>query len=177
MLQVRRLPRIDHGDRVDHGDRFEHRECLVLSLLSSSSLRALLVNLRTHFLQTSRLGSFNRLRSYCWALVHSRNKTDVILGLQLVEALLSHPEDGLNHRELLYLKAVGLYRRGENLDARQTLKELIEAHPDFRQAETLLEHVESEVVKDGIVGLTAGAAILGVVTTVAIAAASGSRKR
>ncbi|MEO2190960.1 MAG: hypothetical protein ABGY24_00800 [bacterium] len=140
-------------------------------------MRALLVNLRTHFLQTSRLGSFNRLRSYCWALVHSRNKTDVILGLQLVEALLSHPEDGLNHRELLYLKAVGLYRRGENLDARQTLKELIEAHPDFRQAETLLEHVESEVVKDGIVGLTAGAAILGVVTTVAIAAASGSRKR
>lgn len=101
----------------------------------------------------------------------------MILGLQLVEALLSHPEDGLNHRELLYLKAVGLYRRGENLDARQTLKKLIEAHPDFRQAETLLEHVESEVVKDGIVGLTAGAAILGVVTTVAIAAASGSRKR
>ena len=92
-------------------------------------------------------------------MVHSRDKTDVILGLQLVEALLSHPEDGLNRRELLYLKAVGMYRRGENLEARQTLKALLEAHPDFRQAETLLDHVESEV------------------TTVALAAASGSRKR
>ena len=119
-------------------------------------------------------------RSYCWALVHSRDKRDVALGMQLVSALLSQAGDdanALNQRELLYLQAVGMYRQGDNLDARQTLKDLLVSYPDFRQAETLLEHVESEVVKDGLVGLTAGAAILGVVTTVAVMAASGSKKR
>lgn len=102
------------------------------------------------------------------------------MGMQLVSALLSQAGDdanALNQRELLYLQAVGMYRQGDNLDARQTLKDLLVSYPDFRQAETLLEHVESEVVKDGLVGLTAGAAILGVVTTVAVMAASGSKKR
>ena len=136
--------------------------------------------------------------SYCWALVHSRDKKDVQLGMQLVEAMLSQAgDDGdgdagdaragaddrgvattalVNRRELRYLQAVGQYRRGNHLDARQTLKGLLAAHPDFRQAETLLEHVETEVVKDGLIGIGAGAAILGVVTTVAIAAASGGKR-
>jgi fission 1 protein len=128
-------------------------------------------------------------RSYCWALVHSRDKRDASLGIQLVQAMLSQsyqdsaPSEeaaaaqGLNRRELLYLQAVGQYRRGDNLDARQTLKHLLGAYPDFRQAESLLEHVEDQVVKDGLVGLGAGAAILGVLGTVAIAVASGSKKR
>lgn len=105
--------------------------------------------------------------------------------MQLVEAMLSQTDDGendvggisVNRRELRYLQAVGQYRRGNHLDARKTLKDLLNAHPDFRQAESLLEHVENEVVKDGLIGIGAGAAILGVVTTVAIAAASAGKKR
>jgi fission 1 protein len=116
--------------------------------------------------------------------VHSRDTRDVTLGLQLVEAMLSQAEvdqgtsqTTVNRRELLYLQAVGLYRHGNNLDARQTLKSLLEAYPDFRQADALLEHVENEVVKDGLIGIGAGAAIIGVLGTVAIAMASSSKKR
>lgn len=82
----------------------------------------------------------------------------------------------VSRRELLYLQAVGQYRKGDYLQARSTLQGLVESHPDFRQAETLLDYVENEIVKEGIIGIGAGAAILGVVGTIAIALASG-RKR
>ena len=82
----------------------------------------------------------------------------------------------VSRRELLYLQAVGQYRKGDYLQARSTLQGLVESHPDFRQAETLLDYVENEIVKEGLIGIGAGAAILGVVGTIAIAFASG-RKR
>ena len=49
------------------------------------------------------------------------------------------------------------------------LEPLEQVHPEFRQAETLLEACEHEIVKDGLVGVGAGAAILAV-ATIAIAA-------
>ena len=49
-----------------------------------------------------------------------------------------------------------------------------QAHPDFRQASALLENAESEVIKDGLVGVTAGAAVLGAVIGIVAAVA---RKR
>jgi len=57
-----------------------------------------------------------------------------------------------------------------------TLQGLVESHPDFRQAETLLDHVENEIVKEGLIGIGAGAAIIGVVGTIAIALASGKKR-
>jgi hypothetical protein len=43
--------------------------------------------------------------------------------------------------------------------------------PEFRQAQTLLEACEKEILKDGMVGLGAGAAIVaGVVAGIAMAA-------
>lgn len=82
----------------------------------------------------------------------------------------------VSRRELLYLLAVGQYRKGDYLEARTTLQGLVGSHPDFRQAETLLDHVENSIVKDGLIGLGAGAAIIGIVGTVALAMSSG-RKR
>ena len=114
--------------------------------------------------------------SYCWALVHSRAKgRDVDMGLDFVQALLSHPEstgEMVSRRELLYLKAVGEYRKKEYLRARETLQGLLRVNPDFRQAESLLEHVENELVKEGLIGIGAGAAILGVVGAIAVASLS-----
>lgn len=113
--------------------------------------------------------------SYCWALVHSRDGgRDVALGLNLVQALLSQQNksergDMVSRRELLYLQAVGQYRKGDYLEARTTLQGLIERHPDFRQAETLLDHVENEIVKEGLIGIGAGAAVIGVVGAIALA--------
>lgn len=75
-----------------------------------------------------------------------------------------------NKRELLYLKAVGEFRSRQHLSARQTLKDLLSQYPDFRQAQTLLDAVEQEVVKDGLIGLGAGAAIIGIVAGIAVAA-------
>jgi hypothetical protein len=49
-----------------------------------------------------------------------------------------------------------------------------QAHPDFRQAQTLLDAAESEVIKDGLVGVGAGAAVLGAVIGIVAAVA---RKR
>lgn len=112
------------------------------------------------------------LCSLTWALVHSYDKTDVQRGLQLCLAMLSG--EGSNKRELLYLKAVGEFRARHHLSARQTLKDLLSQYPDFRQAQTLLDAVEQEVVKDGLIGLGAGAAIVGLVAGIAVAA---SRRR
>ncbi len=47
----------------------------------------------------------------------------------------------------------------------------LQVHPEFRQAETLLEACEHEIVKDGLVGVGAGAAIAAV-AAIAIAALS-----
>ena len=55
------------------------------------------------------------------------------------------------------------------MDSRKTLKGILVEYPDFRQAESLLESVEHEVVVDGLVGVGAGAAIIGVVAGIAVA--------
>ena len=100
--------------------------------------------------------------------MHSHDKCDVARGLELVAALLS--SDSADRRELLYLRGVAQFRQRHNMAARTTLKEALTEYPDFRQAESLLDAVESEIVKDGLVGVGAGAALLGVVGAIAIAA-------
>jgi len=100
--------------------------------------------------------------------VHSRDKSDVQRGLEFVDALLS--SEGTEQRELLYLKGVGQFRSYHHVAARATLKEAIDKFPDFRQAESLLDAVESEIVKDGMVGVGIGAAIVGVIAAVAVGA-------
>ncbi len=46
----------------------------------------------------------------------------------------------------------------------------VQAHPEFRQAEALLEACDKEIMRDGLVGLGAGAAIVGGIAAIAIAA-------
>ncbi|KAI7839107.1 hypothetical protein COHA_007112 [Chlorella ohadii] len=104
-----------------------------------------------------------------WALVHSREPADVQRGIELAEALTD--SGGLEQRDLLYLVAVGKFRQRKYIEARKTLKGLMQVHPEFRQAETLLEACEHEIVKDGLVGVGAGAAIAAV-AAIAIAALS-----
>ncbi|PSC68001.1 mitochondrial fission 1 A [Micractinium conductrix] len=103
-----------------------------------------------------------------WALVHSSEERHVARGVELAEAL-AHGE-GLEQRDVLYLQAVGRYRQRRYIESRRMLKSLLETHPDFRQAETLLEACDKEILKDGLVGLGAGAAIVGAVAAIAIAA-------
>ncbi len=88
--------------------------------------------------------------------------------MELISALLT--TDGAEQRELLYLRAVAQFRLKHYLDSRNTLKSLLEEYPDFRQAQALLDAVEHEIVKDGLIGVGAGAAILGIVASIAVAA-------
>ncbi|EFN52415.1 hypothetical protein CHLNCDRAFT_138900 [Chlorella variabilis] len=103
-----------------------------------------------------------------WALVHSQVPGEVQRGIELAEALTDSA--GLDQRDLLYLVAVGKYRQRRYIEARRTLKGLMQVHPEFRQAEGLLEACDREIVKDGLVGVGAGAAILGAVAAIAVAA-------
>ena len=89
-------------------------------------------------------------------------------GLELIEALLS--SDFTERRELMYLRAVAQFRLKYHIDARNTLKSILDEYPDFRQAQSLLESTEHEIVKDGLIGVGAGAAVLGVVAGIVIAA-------
>lgn len=89
-------------------------------------------------------------------------------GLELIEALLSGGT--ADRRELLYLRAVAQFRLLHHLEARTTIKALLEEHPDFRQAAALLDATEAEIVKDGLIGVGAGAAVLGVVGAIVFAA-------
>lgn len=45
---------------------------------------------------------------------------------------------------------------------------VLQEYPDFRQAESLLEHVESDIVRDGLVGVGVGAAVIGVIGAIAV---------
>ncbi|GAB4815273.1 hypothetical protein N2152v2_002319 [Parachlorella kessleri] len=105
-----------------------------------------------------------------WALVHSSEKRDIQRGLELCEAMLSGGSS--DQRELLYLVAVSKYRQKRFIECRRSLKSLMEVYPEFRQAEALLEACEKEIVTDGLIGVGAGAAVIGIVAAVAAAALS-----
>lgn len=106
--------------------------------------------------------------SLVWASVHSPKKSDQNSGLDLLEALLQGGQG--DERELLYLKAVALYRQKHNLEARRVLQCILEKYPNFRQAATLLDDVEKEVIKDGLIGAGVGVAIIGAISAIAISA-------
>lgn len=105
-----------------------------------------------------------------WALVHSPQAAQQLRGIELAEALSHHPGEGVDPRDLLYLVAVGKFRVRHYIEARRTLKGLMEHHPEFRQGEALLEACDKEIMKDGLVGLGAGAAIVSAVAAIAVAA-------
>ena len=66
---------------------------------------------------------------------------------------------------------MGRYRSRQYIEARRILKTVMETNPDFRQAANLLEAAEKEIIKDGLVGVGAGAAIVGAIAAVVVALA------
>ncbi len=58
--------------------------------------------------------------------------------------------------------AVGCYRQGKYVEARRSLKEVLLVSPDFRQAETLQAAVDDKILREGLLGVGVGAAVLGV---------------
>lgn len=59
-----------------------------------------------------------------WAQVHSTKTSDVDRGVELLQAMLT--QESADTRDLKYLLAVGQYRRRHYLDARATLRDLLQ---------------------------------------------------
>ena len=95
-----------------------------------------------------------------WTLVHSTWLSDCRRGRDLAEALASDPAaDPAAARDLLYLQAVAAHKLGDNVGARRLLARLLAGGP-CRQGEALKVAVDDAVVRDGLVGLGVGAALV-----------------
>lgn len=102
--------------------------------------------------------SFPRL---VWTLVHSTWASDARRGRELAEALAADPAaDPRAARDLLYLQAVAAHKLGDNVGARRLLAGLLADSPHCRQALALKAAADDAVVRDGLVGLGVGAALL-----------------
>uniref|UniRef100_A0A7I4AR39 Mitochondrial fission 1 protein n=1 Tax=Physcomitrium patens TaxID=3218 RepID=A0A7I4AR39_PHYPA len=112
-----------------------------------------------------------------WALVHSRNASDVQRGIAMLEAALAGVGAPLQKREVLYLLAVGQFRAGEYARSRRLVDQALKMSPDFRQALALKNMVEDKIAKDGLVGVGIAAAAVGVVASGIAAAVLGGLKR
>ncbi|KAI5068617.1 hypothetical protein GOP47_0016962 [Adiantum capillus-veneris] len=98
-----------------------------------------------------------------WALVHSRQVSDVQRGILMLEASLEKNPDEIQQREILYLLAVGNYRAGDIPRARRHIDHALEITPDFRQGLTLRKMIEDKIAKDGVIGIGIAAAAASVV--------------
>lgn len=111
-----------------------------------------------------------------WALVHSRNMSDVAAGLKLSELLMDRPDmDEVCSREVIYLRAVGKFRTGKYLEARQQLEELLKLRPDSHQASSLKKEVDDAIVRDGLIGVGVVGGVLGFAALVIGGLLSGRR--
>jgi mitochondrial fission 1 protein len=106
--------------------------------------------------------------------VHNTEKRHIRDGVRAADQLISLGVD--EHRQLGYLAAVGEYKLGKAVEARQRLKTLLEHHPEFGQAKTLLEAVDDKLTTDTLVAggtLAAAGAIAGLVVAALV---SGGRR-
>mmetsp|Transcript_5554 Transcript_5554/g.9693 ORF Transcript_5554/g.9693 Transcript_5554/m.9693 type:complete len:152 (-) Transcript_5554:386-841(-) len=98
-----------------------------------------------------------------WASVHSSDLKHVHRGLALARARL---ESALvtvaDKRDLQYLAAVGEYRLGQYVESRRLLRQVLQGSPGSRQAQHLLDKVDDIVLKEGVIGISIGAAVVGV---------------
>ncbi|MCO5610981.1 hypothetical protein L7F22_065229 [Adiantum nelumboides] len=111
----------------------------------------------------------NKNESYMrlsWALVHSRQVSDVQRGILMLEASLEKKPDEVQQREILYLLAVGNYRAGDIPRARRYIDHALLITPDFRQGLTLRKMIEDKIAKDGVIGIGIAAAAASVVAGV-----------
>lgn len=109
-----------------------------------------------------------------WAQVHTTEKRHIRDGVRAADQLMNLGVD--EHRQLMYLAAVGEYKLGKAVEARQRLKALIDHHPEFSQAKTLLEAVDDKLTTDTLVAGGALAAAGAVAGLIVAALVSGGRR-
>ncbi|KAG2487293.1 hypothetical protein HYH03_014133 [Edaphochlamys debaryana] len=107
-----------------------------------------------------------------WALVHSTTRLHQARGLELCRAKLKELP---NDREFRYFAAVACYNLGHYIDARRELSALLKDHPGFRQAEFLRGLTEDAIVREGLMGVGIGAAVVGLGVGLAVLLGGGRK--
>lgn len=101
-----------------------------------------------------------------WALVHSPHSKHQQRGLEICRLKLQDRSASASGREFRYFAAVACYNQGKYIEARREVSALLQESPEFRQADVLKGLIEDAIVKEGLVGVGIGAAVLGVALAV-----------
>ncbi|KAI9140197.1 hypothetical protein BKA69DRAFT_539838 [Paraphysoderma sedebokerense] len=89
--------------------------------------------------------------NFAWGLVRSKRRPDIELGVKLLRELQKSSQS--LKRECLYYLALGYYRLGDFVEARNYTQTLLEKEPRNMQAQSLLKVIDSKVQRDGVIGL------------------------
>ncbi|XP_071735872.1 mitochondrial fission 1 protein A-like isoform X2 [Rutidosis leptorrhynchoides] len=82
------------------------------------------------------------------ARVHSKRHKDVELGIAMLEGSMNCTSDILQFQRIIYLLAVGLYRRGDYSRSRHLADHCLKFVPDWREAKNLKKAIEDCIKKD-----------------------------
>ncbi|KAF5830590.1 hypothetical protein DUNSADRAFT_14320 [Dunaliella salina] len=109
-----------------------------------------------------------------WSQVHSTDLKHAERGSSIARAKLQDLKDVRlkDYKEYAFLLAVACYRLGKYVEARRLLKQVLQAHPDFHQADHLRSRVDEQIMREGLWGVGVGTAVLGV----GLAVLFGSRR-
>ncbi|ESO05946.1 hypothetical protein HELRODRAFT_184906 [Helobdella robusta] len=107
--------------------------------------------------------------SFAWCLVRSSNKSDVQLGIQLLEQLYKQSKEENEKRDYLYYVAFGYTRIKEYQKALKFTKAMLEVQPQNHQVQILQDYIIKKEKKDGLIGI----AVIGGVAAVGGIALAG----
>ncbi|GMG40237.1 unnamed protein product [Ambrosiozyma monospora] len=97
-----------------------------------------------------------------WGLIKSEDKYDNKHGITiLTEVYKTVPS---RRRECLYYLAIGCYKIGEFQESKRYIDVLLSREPDNLQAIQLKEELETQIAKDGLIGV----AIIGGLTAIGV---------
>lgn len=88
--------------------------------------------------------------SYAWCLIRSDNKSDIHKGVLLLQGLC---HSGADQRDYLFFIAQGYYKLNEYKLALRHTNRLLQIEPNNSQAIELQEKINSQMKKDGLIGL------------------------
>ncbi|KAH3665606.1 hypothetical protein OGAPHI_003794 [Ogataea philodendri] len=116
------------------------------------------------------------LFNLAWALIKSNSKRDNKEGVNILTDLFKSVP--ARRRECLYYLAAGCYKIGELKESKRYIDALILHEPDNLQAVNLKKEIESEISKDGLIGLAvvSGLTAIGVGIASAIIKTQSKRK-
>ncbi|KAI9183975.1 mitochondrial membrane protein [Blastocladiella emersonii ATCC 22665] len=89
--------------------------------------------------------------NYAWGLVHSNVYHEIELGIALFQQIIPHNPS--LRRESRYYVAQGYFKLARFADARNYAQQVLRDHPEDPQARGLLDAIDAQVQKDGLVGM------------------------